>query len=107
MPHLPIQWFTDNQSSELFLEGLDSTNPTYDRYIPQTDRVATRHRRKYKWVSTDYGQHPVTGFASVTMVSPTVAELHSSILLPQQPRHSPPTTTQTAYLFPGSYVLLW
>jgi hypothetical protein len=76
-PHLPIQWFTDNQSSKLFLEGHDITNPTYDRFIPRTDRVVTRHGRNYEWDSTVYGRHTRTQYASVTMVSPTVAVLHS------------------------------
>jgi hypothetical protein len=68
-PHLPTEWYTTVDFSDLFYVGRDNiTSGTYERYSLRKTRMATRHGRKFDWVSREEGNHPGTLFASVSMV---------------------------------------
>jgi hypothetical protein len=45
--------------------------------------MGTRFGRKYNWFSSREGPHPGTHYVSVTMISKTCAELHSSAFHPE------------------------
>ena len=82
-PHLPTEWHTNSNSSELYYVGRDNINlGTYEIYTLRSTRMNTRHGRKYVWVSREKGSHPGTHYASISMIGDTDAELHSIAVHP-------------------------
>jgi hypothetical protein len=82
-PHLRSSWHTDTHSTILYLSGGNNNSPMYEVYTLQQGRMGTRFGRKYNWSSSKEGPHPGTHYASVTMISGTFAELHSSAFHPE------------------------
>jgi hypothetical protein len=52
--------------------------PAYEVYQLQTGTVGTRHSWRLDWSSSATGTHSGTHFVSITMISRTCAEMHSS-----------------------------
>jgi hypothetical protein len=75
-PHLPCQWYTNESAEALFYIDSGTEHPEYEVYQLQPSTVGTWHGRKYDWYLSKTGIHPGTHFASVSMISPTCAEMY-------------------------------
>jgi hypothetical protein len=78
LQHLPIVWHTDCNSSILYYTGGEDTPDSYQVYIPCEHRMTTRYGHKFDWSSSVIGPHPGTHYKSVSMISDSCAELHST-----------------------------
>jgi hypothetical protein len=82
-PHLPCPWYTTLLAREVYYSvDKTSASPTYEIYQLRHGGIGMRHGRKYDWYATNSGPHPGTHFASVTMISQTCTNMHSSSPLP-------------------------
>jgi hypothetical protein len=82
-PHLPCQWYTNESAEALFYIDGGMVHPEYEVYRLRPGTVGTRHGRKYEWYLSKTGIYPGTHFASVSMISPTFAEMHSGAPFPE------------------------
>ena len=49
LPHLPMGWHTDSNSSLLYHTGGEDTTDSYQVYIPCDHRMTTRFGQKFHW----------------------------------------------------------
>ena len=83
-PHLPCQWFTTLQATEVYHTPDNPTTRSYEIYKIQRGRISTRYGLRYEWHSTCAGLHPGTHYTSVTMASQSCIILHSSHPFPAE-----------------------
>ena len=103
-PHLPMEWHTDSNSSILYYTGGEDTTDSYQVYIPRDHRMTTWFGQKFDWSTSVIGHHPGTHYASVSMISNSCAELHSTAPYPVAP--IPPVSFKDV-LFSHGHIELW
>ncbi len=103
-PHLPMEWHTDCNTSILYYTGGEDTPDSYQVYIPRNHSMTTRYGQKFDWSASVIGPHPGTHYASVSMISDSCAELHSTGLYPVAP--IPPVSFKDV-LFSYGHIELW
>ena len=86
VPHLPYDWFTNEDKSLLFRRRVQDLEEMYDKFEPRTMDHATRFGQQYIWTMTMIGEldRSLLQFASVVHHSQDVVLLHSSAPPPQQ-----------------------
>jgi hypothetical protein len=99
-----MEWHTDCNSSILYYTGGVDTLDSYQVYIPREHRITTRHGQKFDWSASVIGPHPGTHYASVSMISDSCAELHSTAPYPVAP--IPPVSFKDV-LFSYGHIELW
>jgi hypothetical protein len=82
-PHLPCQWYTNESAKALFYVDGGMAHPEYEVYLLRPGTVGTCHGWKYDWYLGKTGIYPGTHFASVSMISPTCAEMHLGAPFPE------------------------
>jgi hypothetical protein len=76
-PHLPMSWYTTEDTRRLYRVGDDSATPSYCTYNIQQGR-STRHGSKYDWASSAVGNHPGMHYASVVMYDAICTVMNSN-----------------------------
>jgi hypothetical protein len=76
-PHLPVSWYTTEDTKRLYRVGDNPATPSCCTYNIQQG-CGSRHGSKYDWVSSKVGDHPGTHYASVVMYDAICAVMHSN-----------------------------
>jgi hypothetical protein len=79
-PHLPVSWYTTEDTRQLYRVGDNPATPSCCTYNIRQDR-GNRHGSKYDWASCKVGNHPVTHYASVVMYNEICAIMYSNTLI--------------------------
>ncbi len=74
--HIACQWFTTVDATMLYQTGGDPDAPMYNVY-EQREGLRTRHGSRFLLISSKVGVHPGMHYASIEMLGPTSAGVHS------------------------------